>query len=120
VLSIEIFPARLLIQVANPTRDGAVAYEWSREQLRGPLPVELRGAGTLSNNVFPLSSVELTRVPELTRAARARIDPDHGEVSRVLIRRNLPADDRVVMRAYVASPIRSGQLDADAAGRLLP
>lgn len=119
VLSIEIFSNRLLIQVANTARDGVVAYEWSADQLRGPLPVELRGTGTLSHNVFPLSSVELSSVPELARAARARVDSEHGEVTRVLIRRNLPSDDDVVMRAYVASPIRSGQLDADAGGRLL-
>ena len=120
VLSIEIFPARLLIQVANKGRDGAVAYEWNRDQLRGPLPVELRGTGTLSNNVFPLSAVELASVPEFARTARARIDAEHGQVERVLIRRNLPIDDGVVMRAYVTSPIRSGQLDADASGRILP
>ena len=120
VLSIEIFPARLLIQVANANRDGVVAYEWSREQLRGPLPVELRGPGTLSSNVFSLSSVELANVPDFARAARLRVDAEHGEVTRVLIRRNLPIDDSVVMRAYVTSPLRSGQLDADAAGRVLP
>jgi hypothetical protein len=116
VLSIEIFPHRLLIQVSSGG-DEAVAYEWTTEQLRGPLPVELRGSGTLANNLFPFSTVDLSGVPELVRTAAARIDPEHGEVTRILIRRNLPVDDHVVMRAYVSSPIKSGQVDADASGR---
>jgi hypothetical protein len=116
VLSIEIFPDRLLIQVSSGGSD-VVAYEWTSEQLRGPLPVELRGSGTLASNLFSFSSVDLAAVPELVRIAGARIDSEHGEVTRILIRRNLPIDDSVVMRAYVTSPIKSGQVDADANGR---
>ena len=116
VLSIEIFPERLLIQVSSGAEE-VVAYEWTAEQLRGPLPVELRGSGTLASNLFSLSSVDLSAIPEFVRIAGARIDSEHGEVTRVLIRRNLPIDDNVVMRAYVRSPIKSGQLDADANGR---
>jgi len=116
VLSIEVFPERLLIQV-RAGADQVVAYEWDTEELDGPLPVVLRGRGTLSSNLFPLSTVDLSAIPELVRAARARVDPEHGEVTRILIRRNLPADDSVGMRVYVASPLKSGQVDADASGR---
>lgn len=116
VLSIEIFPERLMIQVRSGD-DEVVAYEWDTEELDGPLPVVLRGRGTLASNLFPLSTVDLRAIPDLARAARARVDPEHGEVTRILIRRNLPADDSVLMRAYVASPIKSGQVDADALGR---
>lgn len=116
VLAIEIFPERLLIQVSSGG-DDVVAYEWTTEQLRGPLPVELRGSGTLTSNLFSFSTVDLSAVPELVRIAAARIDSEHGEVTRILIRRNLPIDDNVVMRAYVTSPIKSGQVDADASGR---
>ncbi len=116
VLSIEVFPDRLLIQV-NSGADDVVAYEWTAEQMRGPLPVELHGTGTLASNLFSFSTVDLSAVPELVRIARARIDSEHGEVTRILIRRNLPLDDNVVMRAYVTSPIKSGQVDADASGR---
>jgi succinyl-diaminopimelate desuccinylase len=119
VLAIEIFPERLLIQVTNPTRDAVLAYEWTSEQMRGPLPVELRGSGTLASNVFPLSLVDLSSVPELARVARTRVDPEQGEVTRILVRRNLPIDESVSMRAYVSSPIRSSHLDADASGRPL-
>jgi succinyl-diaminopimelate desuccinylase len=118
-LAIEVFPDRLLIQVANPARDAVLAYEWTSEQMRGPLPVELRGSGSLTSNVFPLSLVDLSSVPELAKNARARVDPEHGEVTRILVRKNLPIDDSVTMRAYVTSPIKSGHLDADASGRPL-
>jgi succinyl-diaminopimelate desuccinylase len=118
-LAIEVFPDRLLIQVANPARDAVLAYEWTPEQIRGPLPVELRGSGSLTGNVFPLSLVDLSSVPELAKNARARVDPEYGEVTRILVRKNLPVDDSVTMRAYVTSPIKSGHLDADASGRPL-
>jgi succinyl-diaminopimelate desuccinylase len=118
-LAIEVFPDRLLIQVANPARDAVLAYEWSSEEMRGPLPVELRGSGSLTSNIFPLSLVDLSSVPELAKSARARVDPEHGEVTRILVRKNLPLDDSVTMRAYVTSPIKSGHLDADASGRPL-
>ena len=119
VLAVEISPDRLLLQVATPARDAVLAYEWTPDQMRGPLPVELRGRGTLSSNLFPLSLVDLSSVPELAKSARARVDPDNGEVTRILVRRNLPADDSVSMRAYVESPLKSGHLDADSNGRPL-
>jgi succinyl-diaminopimelate desuccinylase len=118
-LAIEVFPDRLLIQVVNPARNAVLAYEWTSEQMRGPLPVELRGSGSLTSNIFPLSLVDLSSVPELARSARTRVDPEHGEVTRILVRKNLPFDDSVTMRAYVTSPIKSGHLDADASGRPL-
>jgi hypothetical protein len=80
--------------------------------------VELRGSGALGENLFPLSSLKVEQIPELARAAVARVDREHGRVERIVIRRNLPADEAVGIRVYVDSPIRSSHVDADARGKI--
>jgi len=120
VLSLEVCPAHATIQVQlSSDRHRVVQYEWKGGRLFGPEPVQLRGKGSLEANVFPLSTIDLAGVPELVTAAIERIDPANGKVERILVRRNLPADQAVGMRVYVASPIRDGHVDADARGRLV-
>lgn len=120
VLVLEVGSERATIQVESPARSGRVVqYEWFQDTLRGPIPVELRGSGTLEANLFPLSSVELEKLPELVREALNRIDREHGKVKRMVVRRSLPADEAVGIRVYVESPIRSSHVDADAHGRIL-
>lgn len=119
VLALDVASDRLTIQVESPARSGRVIqYEWFQGNLRGPIPVELRGSGALRNNLFPLSSVDLGKIPELTQAALDRIDRDHGQVKRIVVRRNLPTDEAVGIRVYVESPIRNSHVDADAHGRI--
>lgn len=119
VLMLELTQARAIIQVeAAEARGTVVQYEWVDGTLVGPIPVELRGSGALDSNVFPLSAVELQELPNLTRAAVERIDREHGQVERIVVRRNLPTDEAVGIRVYVKSPIRSSHIDADARGRI--
>lgn len=119
VLMLEITPERATLQVESATRPGyVVQYEWEAGALRGPIPVELRGTGALGENLFPLSSLKVEQIPELARAAVARVDREHGRVERIVIRRNLPADEAVGIRVYVDSPIRSSHVDADVRGKI--
>lgn len=120
VLSLELAPERATIQVRLSTdRHRVVQYEWKSGRLFGPEPVQLRGKGALEANLFPLSAVEFGNVPALVRSAVERVDAANGKVERILVRRNLPADDAIGMRVYVASPIRNGHVDADARGRVI-
>jgi hypothetical protein len=118
VLMLEFSPARAVAQVESKERLGQlVEYRWSTGVLSGPIPIELHGKGNLAKNLFPLSAVDLTAIPALVDAAIAKVDREHGRLQRVLIRRNLPEDEAISMRVFVDSPVRSGQLDADARGR---
>ena len=117
---LELSPERAVVQLEARERLGQlVQYEWRNGSLKGPIPIELRGKGTLAQNLFPFAAVELEAIPSLVELARARIDRDNGTLRSVLIRRNLPNDDSVGIRVYIDSPLRSGQLDAYARGRVL-
>jgi hypothetical protein len=120
LLRLEVASDQALVQVEAPGKLGQlVQYQWRAGTLSAPVPIELRGKGNLSQNLFPLSALDLSSLPALIDAAVARIDPEEGKASRVLIRRNLPQDDSVGIRVYVDSPRRSSHADADARGKLL-
>ena len=120
LLRLEVAGDQALVQVEAPGRLGQlVQYQWRAGTLSAPVPIELRGKGNLSQNLFPLSALDLSNLPALVDAAVARIDGEQGKASRVLVRRNLPQDDSVGIRVYVESPLRSSHVDADARGKLL-
>lgn len=79
-------------------------YEWRAGELSGPFPVEVRGSGSLEQDLFAFSAVDWKSTPALLTAARASVDVEHGQVSKVLIRRNLPHDEAIGIHVYVDSP----------------
>lgn len=120
LLMLDLRPDQATVQAEAPTRLGQlVQYQWRASAFSEPVPIEIRGKGALSQNLFPLSGVDLSDLPGLLEAAVARIDAEHGQPSRVLVRRNLPQDDSIGIRVYVESPRRSSHLDADARGKPL-
>jgi hypothetical protein len=119
ILMIEVFADRARFEVESNKPGEVVEYEWHNNGVRGPLPLELKGKGSLQQNLFLASSLEFSSLPGLVELARARVDAEQGRVSRVLIRRNLPVDDSVGIRVYVDSPLKSSHVDADARGRLI-
>ncbi|HET9930913.1 MAG TPA: hypothetical protein VFQ35_09510 [Polyangiaceae bacterium] len=117
ILMIEVFPERARFEVESTKPGEVVEYEWRHNGVRGPTPLELKGKGSLQQNLFLASSLEFGSLPGLVELARARVDSEQGTVSRVLIRRNLPLDDSVGIRVYVDSPLKSSHVDADARGK---
>ncbi|MFZ5896665.1 MAG: hypothetical protein ACOY0T_36755 [Myxococcota bacterium] len=119
-LSVELLRERAHFEIESTTAPGEVVeYEWHAGELRGPARLELRGKGSLQQNLFLPASIDFASIPTLLETARTRVDAENGVVSRVLIRRNLPADDTVGIRVYVDSPLRSSHVDADSHGRLV-
>lgn len=120
LLMLDIAADRAVAQLeASGRPNQVVQLEWRGGAPGDEVPVELGGKGSLVQNLFPLSAVDLTVIPPLLTAAVARVDADNGKVSHVLIRRNLPHDDSIGIRVYVASPLRSSHVDADTRGKLL-
>lgn len=120
LLRLELAQDQATVQVESAGGLGQlVEYQWRAGALSTGTPIELRGKGNLSQNLFPLSALDLSALPTIVDAAVAKIDPENGKVSRVLIRRNLPQDESVGVRVYVESPLRSSHVDADARGKLL-
>lgn len=120
VLAFEAERKEFHIQVQSATNeDEVVEFRFRDGNVSGPEPVELRGSGRLASNLFRLELGELELIPELAGTAVERIDAEHGQVERVLLRRNLPESKDVRYRVYVESPLRSGQLDANERGEPL-
>lgn len=116
-LMIDVHDDRLVVQVADPARRGAVLeYTMTGDTFAEPRQAELRGTGELDTNLFALRDVALERIPDLIATAATLVDPEAGKVTRVLIRRQLPHTDAVRFRIYVDSPRVSGQIDFDASG----
>jgi hypothetical protein len=120
LLMLDIAADRAIAQLEASARPGLIVQVvWRDGALGDEVPVELGGKGTLAQNLFPLSAVDLSVIPALLTAALARVDADNGKVSHVLIRRNLPHDESIGIRVYVESPLRSSHVDADVRGKLL-
>lgn len=111
---------RLVLQAADPTLPSRVLqWEYTQGEVKGPAVVELRGAGKLEENLFPLESVYLKAIPRLCSIAVDHVDPQDGRVSHLIVRRNLPFSQDVRFRLFVDSPRRSGLLDANRFGHPL-
>jgi hypothetical protein len=119
-LRLEVHPAEIVLQARDPRQPKQVVqYRYRNGKVDPPLPIELRGGAGLEDNLFPLDSVSLNKIPELARLAVQRVDAHDGQVSYVLVRRDLPDSDEVEFRVYVNSPRKSGHLDADHNGKPL-
>ena len=119
-LRLEIRSTELVLQAEDLDNPGTVLeYHYRDGKLAPPEHATLRGKGDLKDNLFDLDQVRLDSLPELLAEAVRRVDPEEGAVEYVLLRRNLPDSEDVRFRVYVASPRRSGQLDADALARPL-
>ena len=119
-LRVEIRAHDLTLQAEDTSTPGAVLELHYRDGKVGDAEhATLRGKGQLADNLFELDDVKLGAIPQLTREAIERVDPENGNVSLVLVRRDLPESDDVRIRVYVSSPRKSGHVDADAQGNLL-
>ena len=120
LLELRAAPDRVVLQVADAATPGRVLeWEYAQGEVKEPRAVELRGAGKLDENLFPLDSVYLKAIPRLCSIAVDHVDPQDGRVSHLVVRRNLPFSGDVRFRLFVDSPRRPGQLDANRFGHPL-
>lgn len=119
-LELTIFANRVVLQAQDAKQpERVVQYEYRAGRVFGPIPVELRGPGQLSDNLFPLEEAALDSVPSMVESAIEKIDSAHGDVRYVTLRRNLPVAMDLRFRVYVTSPERDAQVFADASGRIV-
>jgi hypothetical protein len=120
LLRLEIRARELMLQAEDANAPGSVVELHYRDgKVSEPEHATLRGKGQLADNLFEAAELNLAAIPQLTREAVRRIDPENGSVDFVLVRRNLPDSDDVRLRVYVKSPRRSGYIDADNTGAVL-
>ncbi len=121
VLELDLYPDRIVLKARDAEApDQVLQHVYRGGHVAAPVEVRLLGSGNLEDNLFPMSEVTWDRLPAVAREAVKTVDPAEGRVSHVLVRRNLPHDTAIRIRAYVASPIRDGYVDANARGKILP
>lgn len=85
-------------------------------RITGPAHVPIYGVGNLTDNAFPASDLDLTKVVSAFAVAKKAIDPIDGRVVELVARRNLPFGAAVRARIYVDSPRMGGSIDTNGAG----
>lgn len=120
LLELRALPNKLILQAEDPKAHGhVVQWEYSNGTIKTPRIVELRGAGKLDENLFPIEGVYLQAIPRLCSIAVSHVDPQDGRVTQIVVRRNLPFSSDVRFRVFVESPRKNGQLDANRFGHPL-
>jgi len=118
-IDLSIFPNRVRLQAQSAQdRTKVEGWEVRVDQVFGPVPVRLSGAGHLERNLFSVSAVNLDQLPRVVRDAKDRLsDIQGGEVSYVSIDRDLPFSRQVMFRVFVEGDADRGYADFDAKGR---
>jgi hypothetical protein len=120
ILRTAIYPTYAFTQVQDPSiPENVDEYGWRDGLLGEPAPVRLVGDGDLEANLFSDTDVRWKAIPDLVAGALSVTEIADGEVTHVIVQRNLPFSDQVVIRVYVDSPRKSGFIEADAQGNVL-
>jgi hypothetical protein len=120
ILRTAIYPTYSFTQVQDPTiPENVDEYGWRDGLLGEPAPVRLVGGGDLEANLFSDTDVRWKVIPDLVAGALDVTEIADGEVTHVIVQRNLPFSDQVVIRVYVNSPRQSGFIETDAQGNVI-
>lgn len=84
--------------------------------VEGPRISPLLGQGTIDDNLFSSSELDVIGIGKAFDVARRAVDPEDGVVERLVARRFLPFGEGVRVRIYVASPRMSGSIDTNTNG----
>lgn len=120
ILRTAIYPTYSFTQVQDPSiPENVDEYGWRDGLLDDPAPVRLVGGGDLEANLFSDDEVRWKVIPDLVAGALDVTEIADGEVTHIIVQRNLPFSDQVVIRVYVNSPRKSGFIEADAQGNVI-
>jgi len=119
MLTIAIYPTYSFAQVQDPTIPANVdEFPWRDGSVGVSSPVQLIGEGDLEANLYSDTEVNWAAIPGLIEASAAALAIEGGEVTHVIVERNLPFTADVVIRVYVNGPRNSGFVEADAQGNI--
>ncbi len=96
-------------------REGALPPT-SVGKIYGPDVVPSSGEGPVEENLFDLKDVRLSGIARSFEVALRAVDPEHGTINEVVVRRFLPFSTAVRARIYVKSPKMSGSIDTNERG----
>jgi hypothetical protein len=120
VLNFEISYDRAELQVQDPAKPKHVdEYDYLHEQVSRPAPVKLYGSGSLEDSLYDWDEVAWDRIPAVVSKAVKMVKLEHGKVSGVTVKRDLPSTKDVRIFVHLYGPRQTGGLTADAQGNVL-
>lgn len=116
-LEIVLYPTYSYAEVQSPANPAHVdRYFWRDGTWTGPEPVRTHSGMDIEADVFAAEGVALDQVPQLVARTLEVLAIEGGEPTHVIVERNTPFDEDVVMRVYVNGPRTSGRIDYHADG----
>lgn len=117
LLSLTALNRVVVVQVqSTENRNAVLEYRFSDGQVSGPVPVELKGAGKLSDNLFRVDSFEPHVAEKVLTAVRSEYSE---EVRKLVVTRNLPTSMDIQFRVFLKTGTGDRIVAADKGGRLL-
>ena len=107
------------ISNSDPAKPENVDQYDYRGEISAPIPVRLHGSKNLEANLFSLDEVAFDRIPALTAEAMERMPIEGGQVTHIMVKRDLPFSQDVRIWVYVNGTRKSGMLKADGKGHVL-
>lgn len=117
LLSLTALHGVVVLQVQDfKDRREVVEYRVVDGGVSGPVAVELRGPGKLSDNLFRADAVDPHVASKVLTQVRAEFSE---EVRKLVLTRNLPASMDIQFRVFLKTPAGDRIVTADKNGRLL-
>jgi hypothetical protein len=127
VTDITIYPEYMIVQAQDPNvLDHIDSYTWRDDQVDTPTPVHLSGPQeAVDASLYPTTGVNLARLPDIVRAAEARLQNarpvgiEEARATYLYIQRSTSLDGRLIIRISIEGPRRSGDIETTASGEIL-
>jgi hypothetical protein len=121
LLEVQAVPFGISIQLERSGKIVEYVYEERPDPsvpgaVRGPEEARIEGQGELERNLFSLSEVDFDGIGKSFEVARKSVDPEDGQVERLIVRRFFPFGDGVRARVFVYSPRMPGSIDTNPSG----
>jgi hypothetical protein len=121
VLQLTIYPNFATLQAQDPNKPENVDEYTYRNGKIDKRPVKLYGSGKLEDNLFPISDVNFdavsTLADEIKNKAREK-DLEGAKDPYMIIKRNLPFTNKVILRLYLSGTRKNIRMEADAGGKV--
>lgn len=109
---------RVVVLQARDAKDPrtVLEYRYSDGRISGPVPVELKGPGKLSDNLFRIDSVDPHIAERVLTSVRAEYSE---EIRKLVLTRNLPSSMDIQFRVFLKTATGDRVVAADKGGHLL-
>jgi hypothetical protein len=120
ILQVVIYPTYAFAQVQDPSELTYVdEFPWRDGRVGDSEPVRLVGDGDLESNLFSSTDVAWDVIPATVASAAEQAAIRDGEITHVIVERDLPFKPDIVLRVYVNSPRESAYVEFDSQGKVL-